>query len=52
MEEIYKGYRLVQLESGHWLAVTPDDKESPIHWSKRWVKSWVMAHKKGLATFV
>lgn len=39
-------YTLVQADSGHWYAIAPDESESPIHWSKTWVRAWIKAHKK------
>ena len=44
-------YTLVQLDSGHWMALTPPDqqgnnKESPIHWSKVAIRKWIKWHRK------
>lgn len=41
-----EGYELVQLDSGHWLAITPTGKESPMHWSKVAIRNWIKWHKK------
>jgi hypothetical protein len=45
-EEMMGDYKLVQLDSGHWIAETPNNKESPIHWSKVWIRKWVRWHRK------
>lgn len=39
-------YRLGQLDSGHWQAITPTDKESPIHWSKTEIRKWIKRHRR------
>lgn len=45
-EEMDGAYRLVQSDSGHWYAITPTDKESPIHWSKTAIRYWIQNHRK------
>ena len=39
-------YTLIQMDSGHWIAVTPSGKESNQHWSKMWIRAWVKWHRK------
>lgn len=50
-KEMIGEYELIQLDSGHWLALTPPDnngntKESPMHWSKMAIRDWIKWHKK------
>lgn len=40
------GYEVIQLDSGHWIAVTPSGIESPMHWSKMWIRCWIKWHRK------
>lgn len=44
--EMMGSYKLIQLDSGHWLAETPSGKESPIHWSKMAIRRWIKWHRK------